>query len=97
AVRDRGRFDAYFPRQTAEGFVDGPSHKKHPGKALADGSTLGFPAGVFLVEDLMRDRDPFPSDVTVAGAGMDATLLVLNGDLYTNAALNRFTIRDCTL
>jgi hypothetical protein len=97
AVRNRGRFDSFFPRQTAEGFVDGPSHKKHPGKVVENGSTLNFPAGVFLIEDLMSDRHPFPDDVTVAGAGMDATLLVLNGDMYTSDGLNRFTIRDCTV
>lgn len=96
-VRDRERFDAFFPRQAVEAPLDGTAHKKHPGQALEDGSTLNFPAGVFLVEDLMRERDPFPKDVTLAGAGMDNTLLVLNGPLYTNAALVRFTVRDCTL
>lgn len=98
AVRDPKRFAEFFPRQTGEIFVDGPSARPRPEDKLENGATLTFPAGVFSLRELMVGRDHFPSDVTVAGAGMDATLLVLeNGSLYTRGQLVRFSIRDCTV
>lgn len=96
-VRDAKQMDAYFQRSsTGASFVDGPSHRKHADDALENGATLTFPAGVFRVGNLLGETRPTPRDVTVRGAGMDATLLVTADELF-RAGLVNLTLRDCTL
>jgi hypothetical protein len=96
-VRDPKRFDDLFPRQTPESVVNGLNAHEHPDRLVENGVTLSFPAGVFKLRGLMKERDPFPSDVTIAGAGMDATMIVLDEAFYTRGQLIRFSIRDCTV
>jgi len=93
-VRD-ARFDAYFARE-------GPERRRHPRKDhpdqdVEDGVTLTWPAGGFKVQGLMKEKDPFPRDVTLEGAGIDATMLVLAHDLFTRGRLRNLVIRDCTV
>lgn len=95
-VADAESFSRFFPRAAPERGVNGMNHLAKPDEAIEDGTTLSFPAGVFRLERLMEDKDPFPRDVTVSGAGMDATLLIF-GDLSTRHRLRNFTVRDCTL
>jgi len=68
----------------------------HEGDPLPDGAVLDFHAGVFAVADLARGREPFPRDITLRGAGMNLTLLVLD-ELCPRGALERFAIEDCTV
>jgi hypothetical protein len=95
-TEDRAGFERMFARQSPGTSVHGDQHLAHPDQALVDGATLQFPPGVFQLGNLMREADPFPRDVTVAGAGMDQTLLLM-GDLGTRGRLRQFTIRDCTV
>lgn len=91
---DPERFAGFFRPRSSGAAIDGPTLRDED--PLADGSTIQFPAGVFAVADLARDRTPFPKDVTVRGAGRDATLLVMQ-DLNPRSALERFTVEDCTV
>ena len=90
------------PERFAELFRPKSSGRLHDGTTLAaddvlgNGDVLTYPAGVFLVDDLARGRDPFPTDVTLRGAGMDATLLVMD-ELSPRSALERFSVEDCTV
>lgn len=88
------RFATLFGARGGGGVVDGPG--RQPGQPLAAGSVLAFPAGVFALGDLSQGNEPFPSDVTVRGAGMDATLLVVDS-LSARSAVDRFEIEDCTV
>lgn len=94
-ARDAERFAGFFrPRSAGGATHDGATLREQD--PLEDGARLQFPAGVFRVADLARGRNPFPKDVTLAGAGMDATLLVMQ-DLGPRGALERFCIEDCTV
>jgi len=94
-VSDGAGFARLFPA-VAGAMRDGATNRSHPDDVLEDGSTLSFPAGVFRLRSLMQEKDPFPRDVTVRGAGMNATLLLVD-ELSTRGELRNFTLRDCTL
>jgi hypothetical protein len=94
---ERDRLRELLQRNSSESFVSGYGHKGHVDKLLADGVTLSFPAGVFRLDNPFSSVSSPPRDVTIAGAGMDATLLVLNGDISARAELRRFALRDCTV
>jgi hypothetical protein len=66
------------------------------GQELPDGATISFGAGVHAVPELRRGRDGFPRDVTLRGAGMDATLLVWS-EQGPNGAIERLAVQDCTV
>jgi hypothetical protein len=91
---DGARYGELFQGRSSGRAHDGPSLT--PETPLADGALLSYPAGVFRVSDLAHGRDPFPSDVTLRGAGMDVTLLVME-ELRPRGPLERFTIEDCTV
>ena len=101
-VADPAQFNALFERRTSERLVDGVKAQNDPKSALTDGATLKFPAGVFRVElaQLLPSIDPrrggLPADLTVAGDGIDATLLVTS-DLHLSSAIHDWTFRDCTI
>ncbi|HTF90645.1 MAG TPA: hypothetical protein VK843_19660 [Planctomycetota bacterium] len=96
-VRDPARFAALFQRVASEHLRSGLEKRAIPDDSIADGETLTWPAGVFRVEGLLQTKEKFPRDVTVAGAGMNSTMLVLIGPLMTTSDLRNFTIRDCTV
>jgi hypothetical protein len=96
-VKDAGEFEALFQRSGPEQQLNALTVDDHPDKHTSDSTTLTWPAGVFKVENLMEDKDPYPRDVTLVGAGMDATMLVVSEDLSTNGPLRDFAIRDCTV
>jgi len=64
--------------------------------ALPNGLTFATPAAGANVA-FASQWDNYPRDVTMAGAGIDATMLVLGGDLGTRDSLRNFAIRDCTV
>ncbi len=94
-VRDPARFAALFRREHEVRFLDGTDLGARPDDSLEDGTVIRFPAGVFAVDRLLDHTDPFPAEVTLEGAGMDATLLVVS-KLSARSALRKFAIRDCT-
>ncbi len=94
-VRSDAEFEALFERAAPESFLSGLSYRKSA-EPFADGTTLDFPAGVFELGDITDYWPVFPRDVTLAGAGRDATLLVV-GDLSADERLRNFTLRDCTV
>lgn len=98
-VHDTAAFDALFVRETTEHGVDLALAKKSSREELADGSTFVFPAGCFLIDNLLERgaRSAAPKDFTIAGSGMDSTLLVLDEDLGSRGAIRNFTLRDCTV
>ncbi|HEX6881763.1 MAG TPA: hypothetical protein VF530_00200 [Planctomycetota bacterium] len=93
-ARDPERFARLFRPRSSGGAVNGVALEDDD--PLVDGTVIAFPAGVFAVADFARSRDPVPRDVTVRGAGMDATLLVMD-DLGPRGALERLTFEDCTV
>lgn len=87
------RFVSLFGHRGGGSAVDGTAYRS--GDAIAEGATLTFPAGVFALGDLARGNQPFPAEVTVRGAAMDATLLVIDA-LGARSAVDRLAIEDCT-
>ncbi|QDU65193.1 RNA polymerase sigma factor [Engelhardtia mirabilis] len=93
--------DATAFAQLFEPLAQGPNVSvlddiRHPDRLLSDGATLMLPAGVFQLQALMRELEPFPRDVTIRGAGMGATLLIA-GSLSTKAPLSNLAFRDLTV
>ena len=101
-VQDGGAFAGLFDRTMPSLEVRAEGHLASLDdleSILEDGVTLRFPAGVFRVElarVMSRMRKPFPIDVSIRGAGMDQTLLIM-GDLLPRSALRGFRIADCTV
>jgi hypothetical protein len=98
-VHDTAAFDALFVREAPEHGVDLALAKTSSREELTDGSTFVFPAGCFLIDNLLERgaNSVAPKDFTIAGAGMDATLLVLDEDLGSRGPIRNFTLRDCTV
>jgi hypothetical protein len=98
-VYDTAAFDALFVREAPELGVDLALAKKSSREELTDGSTFAFPAGCFLIDNLLERgaNSAAPKDFTITGAGMDAKLLVLDQDLGSRGAIRNFTLRDCTV
>jgi hypothetical protein len=88
------RFAALFVPRGGGSAVDGTSLPAD-GK-VADGAVVSFPAGVFALRNLARGNDPYPVDLTVRGAGMDATLLVVDAQ-SPRGEMRRLALHDCTL
>jgi hypothetical protein len=94
---DRDAMLALLQRDSSEKVVDGTGRHGHWKDVLEDGVTLSFPAGVFSTDNPFRDAKSPPRDVTIRGAGMDATLLVMQSDIDGRGELRRFALRDCTV
>lgn len=98
-ARDDAALEQLFRRDSMERVVDGASSLASR-EAVADGTTLARPAGVFRLVDFTRNwssSQPFPRDVTITGAGMNATLFVLDSDVSSRTKLRNLRFRDCTL
>jgi hypothetical protein len=101
-VADRATFDRFFVTETTGSAIDGPSALSSQAlssrKPVPDGTTLSFPAGVHMLQDFGTYwREHFPRDLTLRGAGMNATLLVLNSDLSAYDTVRNLTIEHVTL
>jgi len=94
---DPTAMQALLARGSPETTVRADGLGKLLAKHVEAGKTYSYPAGVFAVEINFHDMEQVPADVTIAGAGMDATLLVLTGDIFASKPLQRFSIRDCTV
>lgn len=78
---------------TGEGYIEQATH------ALSEGMTLTFGAGVHQLDAGMlrgKDRKSIPSDVTIVGAGRDATLLQM-GNIGAFDNIERLTFKGITL
>jgi hypothetical protein len=95
-VRSPEKFGALFLPQVFGGVVDGASILY--GQATPSGTTIRFPAGQFALDvRAMNCWWPFPKDLVLQGAGMDATLLVANSDLDVRESVTSLTLRDLTI
>jgi hypothetical protein len=95
-VASRDAIDALFARGSPERLADVATPAAFAA-AVGPGVTLALPAGVIELGGALRGVDPFPSDVSIAGAGMDATLIVLPEAWSSGGAIERLTLRDCTV
>ena len=91
-------FDALVANRGSEAVVDGDAFAD--GEApVTEGLVLRFGPGLHTLDEA-RLRGPegasFPRDVTLAGEGMDVTLLRL-GDLSIRGDVERLTLRDLTV
>ncbi|MBK7643667.1 MAG: hypothetical protein IPJ19_11585 [Planctomycetes bacterium] len=94
---DPAAMQALLARASPETTVRAEGLGKSLAKQLESGKTYSYPAGVFPIELNFNGLQQVPQEVTIAGAGMDATLLVLSGDIFADKPLQRFSIRDCTV
>jgi hypothetical protein len=94
---DPAAMQALLARSSPETTVRAEGLGKHLADKLESGKTYSYPAGVFPIEINFNGVQQVPQDVTISGAGMDATLLVLEQDIYAAKPLQRFSIRDCTV
>ena len=94
---DPAAMQALLARSSTETTVRAEGLGKSLAKQLESGKTYSYPVGVFAMEINFNGVKPVPLDVTIAGAGMDATLLVLEQNIYSGEPLQRFSIRDCTV
>ena len=66
---------------------------------VTEGLVISFPAGIHALSErrLRGPRgEPFPTDVTIEGAGMESTLLRLS-DISIGSDVERLTLRDMTI
>lgn len=96
-VADAERFGALFDCAVGGVTVDGKQFAKQDGlsEELTAGATVHFGPGVTTVYN-WRLHGPLPHCATIAGEGMDATLLVASA-IHDNQRIESLTIRDCTL
>lgn len=92
------RFAQLLAPRGGGGVLDGSRLQRDD--AVAAGTLLAYPAGVFQLHDLgeaTRGGDwAYPKDVVVRGAGMDATLLFFD-EQTSRGPMQRFTIENCTV
>jgi hypothetical protein len=101
---DRAEFvgellDHVVEPKLSAGERDGAEFIAQEDEPITEGLTIRFGAGVFeLSERRLRgaDRRSLPADVTIVGAGMDATLLRI-GDISIDGDAIRLRFRDLTI
>lgn len=101
-VKDKETFDGFFPAVQATGTYDAlhqlTSEQLAKRQPVPDGSVLTFPSGVFHLDDLGRYwSNRFPEDLTIRGAGMNSTLLVLRSSLSSRSQVSNLRIEGATI
>ncbi len=101
-VSDPKTFDRFFVSESSGPALDGTTVLSRSllgdRKPVPDGSVLTFPAGVYILENFGAYwRDHFPRDLTLRGAGMNATLLVLRSDLGADDLVRNMTFEGFTV
>ncbi|MEO0652433.1 MAG: RNA polymerase sigma factor, partial [Planctomycetota bacterium] len=76
--------------------VDLTAYLSDRDRPLQDGTTYVLPAGVFLLDNFMHNVNSFPRDVTIVGAGKDATLLLIDDEWYTRSPVVNFGLVNLT-
>ncbi|MBK6939335.1 MAG: hypothetical protein IPH13_03885 [Planctomycetes bacterium] len=95
-VDDATTFPSFFEARIGGGVLDGTALPQFTRDTKLSGVTIQFPAGVFEPRCRFDDVKAPVTDVAIAGAGMDQTLLVMQSVSF-RVALERITIRDCTV
>lgn len=94
---DEETFDGLFQRSTSSTVLDGPSVLRSS-VDVEDGATLSLPTGVYMLGNLgRRFGGKYPTDLTIRGAGRDATLIVLWSDWSARTLVRNLTLEDCTI
>ncbi len=103
-LEDEKRLEDFFRPRHGEKLIDLSGDPREIAEKLEDGATLEFGAGVFdlgpFVQALRLKRGGDQADLadlTIRGAGMDNTLLVLSSEFSPPGHLDRLRIRDCTV
>jgi hypothetical protein len=96
-VTNANAFEALLPRTTSGPTVHAESVLRNLQDVIEAGATISFPAGVFELQRFLGLKTPFPSDVTLTGAGMNSTLLVLGTEWMARGSVRRLEVRDCTI
>ena len=97
AARSAKRFAALFAHQSRGGSTIGDQDDGAQDPALLeDGSTLELSAGVHKLGTKWTRNSVVPRDLTIRGAGMDRTLLVLS-DLSARSPLYNLHLADMTI
>lgn len=68
-----------------------------PDARLERGDTLLFPRGVHKLRRGLLGRGELPADVTLEGAGMDETAVVMEDEIDSTSDVHNLTLRDLTL
>jgi hypothetical protein len=94
---EEGLLGRVTARRTQGAGVEGEGLKTAP----SAGTTINYGPGVHrvssrLLVDRTRSRG-LPDDLAFVGAGMDSTLLIVDGSFSTNEELHGLTFRDLTL
>lgn len=95
-VLDGAEFATNFEPQHEGPTVDLTSYLSDRERPLQDGTTFVLPAGVFLLDNFMRNVNSFPRDVTIVGAGKDATLLLIEDEFSSRSPLVNFGLVNLT-
>lgn len=91
--------DRSVKRRKSGSTVDGSRFFSDKDAKLTEGMTITFGPGLHVLDQRqLRGEDDltFPSDVTISGAGINATLLRL-GNFSASGNVERFTFRDLTI
>ncbi len=95
----RKTIDRCVKRRSSGSTVEGAKFFANKDAKVTEGMTITFGAGIYkLDERRLRGEDgrTFPVDVTISGAGIDATLLRL-GDISIRGDMERFALRNLTI
>ena len=95
AAGDPRIMDSFFVKQRLGPFKDGGEWVRSK-ESLSAGSTLIFGEGVFRIGELAPNGEPIARALTLRGAGMHQTLLVMDA-IVTDSVLVNFAIEDCTV
>lgn len=92
------RFGELLQPRTAGAALSGEAFAENRGATLEAGAVLRFGPGIHVLDErrLQAEGGAIPPDITLVGAGKDATLLRI-GDISTRAFLERLTLLDMTL
>ncbi len=92
-------FEKMTRTRRGDGAVSGEAFIAARNAKLADHAVLSFGPGIFTLDDhRLRGEDPraFPKDLTIVGAGRDATLLTM-GNIGGVDGIERLTFQNLTV
>ncbi len=99
-LEDKEQVEKFFLSKNPEKLIQLNSDKRKMAESLTDGATLEFGPGVFdlgALQRVLRMKRSGLRDLTIRGAGMDQTLLVLNSDLSPGGHIERLHVKNCTI
>jgi hypothetical protein len=91
--------DRCVAQRQASGSVDGVRFATDASLKLRDGLVIQFGAGKHTLSPRRLEpprNEPFPTDITIKGAGLDTTLVVIE-EISIRSAVNRLAFQDLTI